>query len=151
MSIVAKIPRNVPTNNAQGALLRYLIPDLTNLVLEYCWTKKDKGLEKACFHGNYEGISTYFAMIIKNFGSFASTASRKFNFGNALRGACHGGHLKIVQLVICNHEQILKTSEHHTWIMWERGYKGAMDGGYNDIIQYILYHSVTGIDMLGFK
>ncbi len=123
------------------------MPDLADMVLDYCWTKRNKSLEKACFHGNFEEILRYFKMIIENYVSHNLTLirQRRLNIHNALRGACHGGYLKIVCLVLDNYRKIMTLSKNHIEIDWTNGYEGAMNGGYNDSIRYILYHYVTGV------
>ncbi len=41
------------------ALERYLIPDLANFVLEYCWPA-DENIYNTCLYGNYEGMRNFF-------------------------------------------------------------------------------------------
>ncbi len=42
-------------------LSQFLIPDLANLVSEYCWAADDKNADiyKTCLYGNYEGMLNY--------------------------------------------------------------------------------------------
>ncbi len=58
-------------------LNQHLIPDLTQLVLKYCWSE-NCNFHDLCFYGNYKKIST-----IEN---------DDWNWG--LCGACRGGHMK---------------------------------------------------------
>ncbi len=38
------------------SLLRFLIPELANMVLEYCWENENDNFEEACTYGDYEGM-----------------------------------------------------------------------------------------------
>ncbi len=64
-------------------LNQHLIPDLTQLVLKYCWSEKCDFYD-LCFYGNYEKLST-----IEN-----------DDWNSGLYHACRGGQGNIVELMI---------------------------------------------------
>ncbi len=74
------------------SLLQHLIPDLANLVLEYCWTVTIHSW-KACLYGNYEKLSSYECEYVRRL---------PFYYGGAFISACMGGHIKIVQYLLTN-------------------------------------------------
>ncbi len=48
------------SQKAHTTLLRYLIPDLANMVLEYCWKKENiDNIEISIRYGNYEAVKKY--------------------------------------------------------------------------------------------
>ncbi len=91
-------------------LNQHLIPDLTQLVLKYCWSEKCDFYD-LCFYGNYEKIST-----IEN---------DDWNWG--LRGACEGGHMDMVELMI-----------ERGATNWNYGLYGACRGGHMDIVELMI-------------
>ncbi len=64
-------------------LNQHLIPDLTQLVLKYCWSVNIDNYD-LCFYGNYEKLLT----------------SKNIDLNDGLYGACYGGHMDIVELMI---------------------------------------------------
>ncbi len=106
-------------------LLRHLIPDLANMVLEYCWMETDY-LPNLCIYGNYEKVS----------------AMKKENLNHGFRGACYGGYIKIVNLLIkfSNIEETMESgaySINKCSLNWHNGLDHACLGGHMDIVKLI--------------
>ncbi len=102
-------------------LLRRLIPDLADMVLEYCWMETDD-LTNLCIYGNHEKVS----------------AMKKENLNVALHGACEMGYEKIINLLISNGAND-----------WGWGLSGACLGEHVDIVELMLnyvYHNYTYYD-----
>ncbi len=78
------------SEKVENILLRHLIPDLSNLVSEYCWYSEDDDIEGICFHGNYEKILEHMGLLVND--------SEYWDDG--LSGACDAGHMKIIKLLM---------------------------------------------------
>ncbi len=96
-------------------LNQHLIPDLTQLVLKYCWSEKYDFYD-LCFYGNYKKIST-----IEN---------DDWNWG--LCGACRGGHMDIVKLMI-----------ERGATDWNYGLYGACKGGHMNMVELMIERGAT--------
>ncbi len=124
-------------------LLRHLIPDLANMALEYCWPVNIGTIYNLCFYGNYERIST-----LKN-----------DYWDDGLRGACRGGHMDIVKLMIekgatdwnnglyyaCRegHVNIIKLMIERGATDWNHGLRGACRGRHMDLVQLMIEKGAT--------
>ncbi len=103
-------------HNAQSTLLHHLIPELANMVLEYCWLQTSEfavknNFDESCLCGNY--------------GKALSVRKTYLNY--ALYYACRGGHIKIIKMMI------EKGANHWGW-----GLSGACLGEHVDIVELML-------------
>jgi len=109
-----KAQRTLLQQTVRSTVLRYLIPDLTQLVLKYCWPEKSDICE-LYYYGNYEKILT-----INN------------NWDDGLPCACFGGHMKIVLLLI-----------EKGATNWNLGLRGACYRGNMKIAQLMIKKGAT--------
>ncbi len=109
-------------HNVRSILLQYLIPELADMVLSYCWSENDD-VQDAIFNGKYERLLTiierpvlerqqsffwacktgYINMIRFFMDKYKEEPEfwgkkRFLNYG--LCGACSGGHAKIAKSMI---------------------------------------------------
>ncbi len=109
-------------------LNQHLIPDLTQLVLKYCWSE-NCNFHDLCFYGNYKKIST-----IEN---------NDWNWG--LYHACGGGHMNIVKLII---EKMTGNPISDTETLgspnWNNGLHHACYGGHMHIVELMIERGATG-------
>ncbi len=96
-------------------LLRYLIPDLADMVLEYCWTKTDDHSE-SCVYGNYEK-----AQRMRNSGHYLNNKD--------LFEICYKGYTKIVELNMHWHQRDS---------FWSLGFVSACCGGHAETVKSII-------------
>ena len=94
----------------------YLISDLRQLVLKYCWPKT-RNVWDLCAYGNYEETS-----ILED---------ENWNYG--LSGACRGGHMEIVLLMI----------EKGVVDNWDWGLRGACEGGHMRVVLLMIEKGAT--------
>ncbi len=129
-------------------LLRYLIPDLANMVLEYCWFENED-IQGAAFYGNYEKLLLIICKLIDepatNETSFVGSDEipAKLEFAPmqgilyylSMCAACKGGHVKIIQYFItCQGKRIIRGPD------WITGLKIACLEGHKDVVQLLLPH-----------
>ncbi len=132
-------------------LNQYFIPDLTNFILEYCWTKEG-GFSTNCFYGNYEeALKVINKEVNLTYGIHGSAHNGPqdmlemlFNLGIdnnsmdwnlGLYGACWAGHIKIVKLMI---EKSKIEKSPLFYMDWNTGLHGSCKGGHMEIVKLII-------------
>ncbi len=132
----------------------YLIPDLSDMVLEYCWPIKNENMYSgdAWTYGCYEkACGTDFSLLKDACGTFILCIAAEAGYmklvkllldkgvedkvGGGLVGACRGGYAQIVELLL---EQKSKTSLSLTY--WLEGLEVACGEGYEKIVKLMLVH-----------
>jgi len=105
----------------QSTVLRYLIPDLSTLVLKYCWplTTVENEIDTDIIYGNYEKIKTI----------IADKHTRGWNWSYLIGYACREGYVKIIQILETD------SAEHLDWTF---GICGAIYGDNIEIIKLII-------------
>ncbi len=108
------------TSIARDVLLPHLIPELANMVLEYCWIEMGSlCLHIALYFGNYEEV------IAQNY----------VPWDEALSFSCNGGYRKII-------DEILKSNHERKGCNLNMGLLGACEAGYTDIVNLLIDLSV---------
>ncbi len=149
------------TSIARDALLRHLIPDLANMVLEYCWMKIDN-YSLICEYGNYEKAKSLhdsgYGILHKSFHKICQKGYTKIikinmhpywhddlNWNYGFLYACNGGHMETVKSIIDF------TYEWGKELDWGEGIDVCYQGGHMEIakmliqekeFKYRLYRSV---------
>jgi len=157
--------QSVPQQKVQRTLLRYLIPDLSNMVLKYSWPVKYKNKYILLKYGNYEEIRKFCARqnmgtknklifcacydgykkivryLISNLNFCYDSCGWAICFNSGLRGACRGGDIGMVKFVIqlCKKQRILINI-----FDWKQGIISARKGGNSEVeklmVDYMIGH-----------
>ena len=96
----------------------YLIPDLWDIVLNYCWPNTNDFL-KLCRYGHYEKISM--------------VEDGLWNLGFEL--VCQYGYISMIDLIINKVTQVYKTKD---VLDWNWGLYGACSGGNIEIVKLMI-------------
>ncbi len=138
------------------SLSRHLIPELSDMVLEYCWKEKRSSCA-SWFYGDYESVIVQRTIPMDAALSFACLGgyrkmidillnSKKWlaRIGSAglstgLYSACERGYTDIVNLLIDTSADI------ETWgnIVLNCGLEGACIGRHMDLVQYMIKKGAT--------
>ncbi len=125
------------SQKVDNTLLQYLMPDLANMVFEYCW-KADAGIYDACLYGDYEKILTF------DFYSLnmppPANASSNMRIGwypcTLTRNIVYSSNINIARA-----HMGLPPITHTEWGAKKNAFNAACESGYVEIVKYILYHS----------
>ncbi len=99
-----------------STLTEHLIPDLANLVLQYCW-KRNARQYRLLYYGDYEILNEM----------------ENANCGWALQYACIGGYVKMIDLII-------KNEQREEGLNWHTGISAACMSGYVNIVELMLHY-----------
>jgi len=118
----------------------YLIPDLANLVLKYCWPKKRKQILTDILN---KYLTSDLTNVVLTYKYWVPHINMSFTYGDyesalilldamgweiMLYWSCYGGYIKIINLIINKFKEKIYRSS------WRTACRGAYAGGHNDII-----------------
>jgi len=120
------------------ALLRYLIPDLTHMVLEYCWPSEIVDLNEICLYGNYEKILEYISFIFND----------EIFWDMMFKNACGAGYKKVIKLMMDRGEQAFnirttyddypERDKYKNTLPINDGFENACLKGHLDIVEWMI-------------
>ncbi len=122
------------SQKVDNTLLQYLMPDLANMVFEYCW-KAGAGIYDACLYGNYEKTLT--------FDFYGLSPPLPANASSNVRAGLHPHAFtrNIVYSPIIHVGRAhmgLPPAPHIEWVAQKNPFNAACENGYVEIVKYIL-------------
>ncbi len=141
---------SLTTPDTKTVINKWFVPDLTQMVLEYCWPGKGNTICGVCFYGNYEKMLTIDHQLIwteilqeyKNcklsFLLDGSFSEKSLIWEYAFREVCAGGYMKMIELIIEKNSNCKELE-----IDWNWGLMGACFGGHAEIARLMIKNGAS--------